>query len=119
MPTPKYGVEALTIDGEPYDIASEMSYNITTLSSESTLGANGPIGAKIMPRVPFIEGVIYDRADLPLLRLMQTQDATIVLRLRNGKAVYLRGAFVAGEPSVAGGEGAISVRFEGTSAGEA
>ncbi len=119
MPSRVYGVLSLRVGGQPLEIGTEWTYDIGGITRETVLGAGGPIGHKIMPIAAYIEGTVYDAPDVPLSSFKAIQGQDVTLHLYNGKTVYLRSAAQVGELTVEGHEGAIKLRLEGISGGEA
>jgi len=108
-----FGVVSVRVDGEALEISGAWTYDIGGISRESVMGAERPVGTKVMPTVPYIEGTVYDKADVPLSSIKGIQGATATLSLRNGKTIVLRGASQIGELPVDGQEGTMTLRLEG------
>lgn len=106
------------IDGVIYDAKGSFSYNLGAPKREGIVGADSVHGYKEMPQIAFIEGEITDRGNLDVAALVTMDDVTVTLSLANGKAIVLYGAWFAGEGTVTTEEGAIPIRFEGSSAAQ-
>ena len=107
------GTIFLNINGEGFNAKGEFTYNIGAPKREGIVGADQMHGYKEMPQVPYIEGAITDTSELNLESLLKLKDATITLRLANGKTIVLREAWYAGDGNVTTEEGEIECRFEG------
>lgn len=112
------GIIELKIDGTIHSAKGNFTYNIGRPVREAVVGADSVHGYKETPQVAFIEGEITDRAEMSLEALVTTTDATVYLRLANGKIIVLRQAWFAGEGTGNTEEGNIAVRFEGKSGEE-
>lgn len=94
------------------------TYNIGVPKKEMVVGADEVHGYKETPQVAMIEGAITDLGDFKLDELLNTVDATIYLRLANGKQIVISDAVYAGDGNVTTEEGEIEVKFEGRSGKE-
>lgn len=112
------GTISFTANGIRYDAVGNFTYGLGTEEREALVGADRVHGYKGMPRVPFIEGEIRDRPDLNVADFFEISDATVTLRLGNGKSIVLREAWYAGEGTGQTEDANLSVRFEGLSAKE-
>jgi hypothetical protein len=112
------GMISLTIDGQQYDAKGNFTYSLGIPKKEMVVGADRIHGYKEIPTVPFIEGEITDNAEISMANLRAVKDATILLKLGNGKTINLRNAIEASDGVGNTEEGNQSVRFEGMSAEE-
>lgn len=112
------GIIELKINGGIYSAKGNFTYNLGRPRREAVIGADNVHGYKETPQVAFIEGEVTDRDTLNLESMVTTTDATIYLRLANGKLIVLRQAWFAGEGTGNTEEGNIAVRFEGISGEE-
>lgn len=112
------GIIELKINGSIMAAKGNFTYNLGRTKKEAVLGADRVHGYKETPQVAFIEGEITDRDTLDLEALANTTDATVYLRLANGKLIVLRQAWYAAEGTGNTEEGNIGVRFEGMSGEE-
>lgn len=112
------GIIELKVNGSVFSAKGSFTYNIGRNRREGVLGADKVHGFKEMPQIPFIEGEITDSPSLDLEQLVTLQDATVMLRLANGKLIVLRQAWYAAEGTGNTEEGNIGVRFEGKTAEE-
>jgi hypothetical protein len=112
------GIIELKIDGSIQSAKGNFTYNLGRVHRTAVVGADAVHGYKENPQVAFIEGEITDRDTLNLENLVNTTNATIYLRLANGKLIVLREAWFAAEGTGNTDEGNIGVRFEGLSGEE-
>lgn len=115
MPTPdvvRTGIESLTIDGAQYRVKGDVTYCLGTVKRETVMGLDGRHGVKITPQVAFFETSITDSKNLSLKDLFNKEEATAVVKLRNGKSLSFTRAFYAGDAQATASEGEVGVRFE-------
>lgn len=112
------GLLELKLNGHVEDAIGDFSYNPGRPKRTALVGADGVHGFTEEAQVPFIEGEIRDRKSLDLAALTELENATVVLRLANGKGFVLRDAYFAGEGTARTKEANIPVRFEGASGEE-
>jgi hypothetical protein len=112
------GLIQLQTNGEVLRAKGAFTYNLGKPMREAVVGSDGVHGYKETPQVAFIEGAITDAGDLDLAALATLRDATVNLKLGNGKMVVLNAAWFAGEGSGSTEEGEVAVRWEGSSAEE-
>lgn len=109
------GLIEVLVNGERLSARGNWTFSAGTETREGIAGSDRVHGFKSVPRVPFIEGEITDRANFRMQAAARVEDATVILRLANGKAMVLRNAWAAGEWTGNTEEGNVSVRFEGLS----
>ena len=112
------GVISIQANGQVYDAVGGFSYNLGRNKKEMLPGADRVHGFKETVQVPFIEGEIRDSADLDVAAVLDIVDATVTLKLANGKTIMLRDACQTNEGTGDTEEGKFAVRFEGKQAEE-
>ncbi len=114
------GIIEFKINGEIFDAKGNFSFGLGKNERSSIVGADGIHGYAEKIMAPFIEGEITDKSTLSLDALSQVTDAVITLTLANEKIIVLKDAFSVNPDGLGGTteEGAIKVRFEGSSAEE-
>jgi len=112
------GILELKVNGTQYLAKGEFEYNLGIPKKEYIIGADGSHGYKEMPQVAYISGAVTDSPDFSMTELRRLRDATIVLRLANGKVISLEEAIESSDGSVKSEEGEAEVRFEGSKATE-
>lgn len=112
------GLIQLQTNGEVLRAKGEFTWNLGKPKREAVIGADGVHGFKETPQVAFIEGAVTDDGSIDGAVLVTLRDATVNLKLGNGKMIVLNAAWYAGEGTGNTGESEIGVRWEGQSAEE-
>ncbi len=112
------GVLYLLINGVQHDAKGSFTYNLGAPKRDALVGHDRVHGYKELPQVPMIEGEITDSATLKVRDLLNIEEATIHLKLANGKSFILRQAWYAGDGNVQSEEANIEVKFQGMSGEE-
>ena len=112
------GIFYLEVNGEIQDAKGNFTYNLGRPKREGMPGAARVHGYKETPQVPFCEGEITDAKTLDLDALVTVTDATITIKLANGKTFILKEAWYAADGDVGTEEANVQVRFEGMDADE-
>lgn len=112
------GLIQLQTNGEVLRAKGKFTYNLGKPKREAVIGADGVHGFKETPQVAFIEGAITDAGDVDTTALTTLRDATVNLKLGNGKMIVLNAAWYAGEGTGDTEESEIGVRWEGSGAEE-
>lgn len=112
------GIIELKINGDLYSAKGSFTYNLGIAKRDAVVGHDGVHGHKELPQAPRIEGVITDRTDLDLAKLLNLTDGTATLKLANNKVIVLREAFYAGDGDVTTEEGEVQLLLHGASAEE-
>lgn len=108
-----------TLNGNLLQLMGNWTWNLGTPKREALMNAdNRTPGYKETPSIPFFEGEIRDAGDFDVTALTKTDNATLTLKLANGKIIVLRDAWYAGDGNVGTEEANITARFEGKSAEE-
>lgn len=107
------GVASLTIDGDSWDIVSDLEYSPNTVVRETQKGQSRVEGFSEMPKEGFMSMTLRDRSDATVYSLASKTSATIVAQLANGKTVYGAGMWQTGEISVRTQEASFAIKFEG------
>ncbi|PCJ55875.1 MAG: phage tail protein [Planctomycetota bacterium] len=111
------GIINVQIDGVNLRARGEWTYGLGIPKNEAVEDINGIRGFKNSAQVAFVEGEITDAREFDHISFASITDATITLKLANGKVLVWREAWHAGESVGNTGEGTIGCRFE--SAGRA
>lgn len=105
------GIIEVKSNGELYSAKGSWTYNLGKEKRETVLGSDTTHGFKTAPQEAMIAGAITDNIDLNLETLVLLEDATITLRLANGKIIVLKDGFFAGDGNGTTEEGEIEVKF--------
>ncbi len=112
------GLISFEIDGERYDVVGNIEYTLGETVREELVGADRVHGFMEKPGTPTMSLELRDEASLDVAKVLRMVDVTCMAELTNGKTVFLRNAFQAGEGTQGTEEGAIAVRFVGETAEE-
>lgn len=112
------GLLEVQVNGTLLQAKGNWTYNLGANKREAIVGSDKVHGFKEMPQVPYIEGEVTDASSLDVEELLRTDDATITLKLANGKVIVLRNAWYAADGTVGTEEANIQIRFEGLGAEE-
>ena len=93
------GVLFLLINGVQYDAKGNFRYNLGAPKRDALVGPDRVHGYKELPQVPFIEGEITDAGTLKVKDLLGIEEATIHLKVANGKSFLELAANYTGKPS--------------------
>ena len=118
MSNKRAGILYLKVDGEIRDAKGNFNYNLGRPKREAIVGADTVHGYKETPQVAFVEGEITDKGDLNVSQILNIEDSTITLELRNGKTIVFKEAWFAGDGNIGTEEANIAVRFEAKGAEE-
>ena len=112
------GVINIQYNGIVVDAVGNFTYNLGNPVREELVGPDRVHGFKELPQAPYIEGEIRDSSELDLSIFQNLTDATITLKLSNGKTIMLREAWYAAEGNGQTEEANIQFKFCGMSAEE-
>ena len=118
MSTRKAGLIEIAVNGNLMQAKGNFTYNLGAPKREGIPGADRVHGFKESVQIPMIEGEATDDSDLDVEALIRTEEATITLKLANGKVIVLRNAWYAADGNVQTEEANIQLKFEGLSAEE-
>lgn len=111
--TARAGVASMEIDGVAVDVASELTYDATTVKREYLVGQSGPQGYSEMPKVGFISATLRDSGTMSQANIMNIGMVSVVALLANGKSVYGSQLIATEVGQVNTTEGTFEVKFEG------
>lgn len=107
------GTAYLSVDGENFMLAGEMSYGVSSVSRETLKGMDGVHGYSETPEAGFIAANLRDSGGLSVSRLNQMKNVTVVLELVNGKTITGTNMWTVNAQEVNGSDATIAVRWEG------
>jgi hypothetical protein len=107
------GTAFVKFDGTQLSVAGSITVSPQANTKEGMAGLSGVAGYKETPRVPFIEVEAFTTASFDLGALEGKSDMTVVAELANGHVYSPRNAWLADESDIDGGEGTITIKFEG------
>lgn len=101
------------VGGTQLSIAGNFTVSPEGVERESMTGLGGVAGFKEMPRAPFIEGEVYTENEVDIQTIGAIDDDTVTAELANNQVWALRNAWKVGASEMSGGDGTMTVRFEG------
>jgi hypothetical protein len=108
------GTVFLSIDGQRVALAGEFAYQVSGVTREPKVGADGYHGVKEKFATGNITGKLRDGGGVSLVGLSGLVNATVIAELINGKTVTGRNMFWSGDPAKADAEeGEIEFKMEG------
>ena len=106
----------LSVDGQRVDVTSGgIRYGFGVVKLTEIVGADNLHGFAGEPQPAFIEFSVTDHQKMDLVPFLQAQDVTVTAELFNGKTLVLSMASNCGEPVGQSSDGAITIRYVGTS----
>jgi len=113
------GVAYVSVDGQSYMLAGDLSYSVAAFVRESLVGQDSIHGYSEKPHVPFISGTFRDSGGLTVADFNAMTNVTVVAELANGKVITGRNMWTAEAQEVKTMEGTFEVKWEGFSVVEA
>ena len=107
------GVATMNIDGDPWDVVSDLTWNAVAVARETMKGQTAVEGYSEMPAQCFISATLRDRGDATVATFNTLVSSTILVTQANGKQVYGAGMWCTEVGEVRTQEGTFTVRFEG------
>lgn len=113
------GTLEFSANGRVFNVVGTFTYHLGTPKAEIVVGPDRVHGYTELPMAPFIKGEGRDASntdvknDICLLR-----DATLVLKIANGKRIMFEEAVYTGSGEIETGEGKINLEFGAKSAEE-
>lgn len=108
------GVLGLTVNGLVLQVKGDFDYVPTGVKRTPIVGKDGLLhGYTEEPESGSIEGTITDRADLDTKAMYDTTDATVTLKLGNGKTIAGTNCFYSGDRKGNTAEGELTVKWNG------
>lgn len=109
------GVAEVRYNGETLLFRSELTWNFQRYVKTGFAGRDSKVhGYTAEPSVPHIEGKFTHDGSKTIRDLEAIEDATVVVRLGDGRVLVLRGAYIAGEIKPNGDTGELSLKWEGS-----
>jgi len=113
------GVAYLSVDGQSYMLAGEVSYSVSRVKRESLSGPSGVQGYSEMPIPGSISGQFRDAGGLTVAKFNAMTNVSVTVELANGKTIVGRNMWTVDSQEVKSGEATFDVKFEGFSVEEA
>ena len=113
------GVAYLSVDGQSYMVAGEISYSVSSVKRESLSGPSGVQGYSEMPIPGSISVSLRDAGSLTVANFNAMTNVTVTAELANGKTIIGSGMWTVESQEVKTGEATFDVKFEGPTVEEA
>jgi hypothetical protein len=107
------GIASITIDGDAYDVVSDLVWNPSSVVRETLKGQTRVEGFSEMPTQGFIACTLRDNGTLSVATFNTLVGSTLVVQQANGKTIYGDGMWCTELGEVRTQEGTYAVRFEG------
>lgn len=113
------GIAYLSVNGQSYMLAGDLSYNPSKVSRESLVGQDGIHGYSEKPHVGSISGSFRDGGSLTVADFNAMTNVTVTAELANGKTIIGSGMWTVDVQEVKTAEATFEVKWEGFSVEEA
>ncbi|WP_434115858.1 phage tail tube protein [Paraburkholderia caffeinilytica] len=109
------GIAYISVDGQSYMLAGELTYSPGDVERESLIGQDRVHGYSEKPRAPFISGSFRDAGTLTVADFNRMTNVTVTCELANGKTVIGRNMWTTTAQEVKTPDATFEVKFEGFS----
>lgn len=113
------GTAFISVDGQTYMLAGDLSYDPSTVKRESLIGQDRVHGYSEAPKPGSISGTIRDAGGLSVAAFNAMTNVTVTLELANGKTVIGSNMWTVDAAEVKTAEGTFEVKWEGPRVEEA
>lgn len=113
------GVAYLSVDGQSYMLAGDLSYSVSSISRETLIGQDRVHGYSEKPHAGSISGTLRDAGGLTVADFNAMTNVTVTCELANGKTVIGRNMWTTDAQEVKTAEGTFEVKWESDSVEEA
>ena len=110
------GTTTIIADNMQLSLKGSITLAVSDNERESVMGLDGRHGWKETKVTPFVEVTVSLTEELDLQQISAVENATIQVKLANGKAAIFSGAVQTKQPELNPEEGEVTLRFEATSA---
>lgn len=107
------GICYFRVDGIMYSLKGSLTISPADVTRESVVGLDRVHGYKESPLAPYISVQLTKTPEISLLSLTKVTDSTVTAECADGTVYTLRNAFHTGTSELDGGEGQVTVRFDG------
>jgi hypothetical protein len=109
------GTAFFKVDGVSYSLRGTLTVQPLSLEREAVVGMDGIHGYAERSIVPFITVELTKTPELNMTAIGAITNSTITAEFSDDTTYALRNAWFAGQSEVNGGEGTVTLRFEGLS----
>ena len=113
------GTAYLSVDGQTYMVAGDISYDPSTIARETIIGQDRVHGYAEKPKAGSISATLRDAGGLRVADFNAMTNVTVTIELANGKTVVGRNMWTVDAIEVKTAEGSFEVKWEGPSVEEA
>lgn len=112
------GTAFFKLDGTQYSLGDTLTIQPLDTEREGQAGLSGITGFSEKSVIPYIEVEVIKTPDLKLKAIGAMVNTTVTGECADGTTYVLRNAWFAGTAELDGGEGKVTLRFEGLSCNE-
>lgn len=105
-------------DGIQYSLMGSLVIQPLSVEREGVTGMDGIHGYSEKSVVPYIEAEVTKTPELSVAALSGVTDSTITAECADGTVYVLRNAWFAGVAELDGGDGKVTLKFEGLACNE-
>ncbi|HTB47013.1 MAG TPA: phage tail tube protein [Acetobacteraceae bacterium] len=106
------GITAFTVNGSAFPV-TEFIWDPATQENATMVSLSGVDGYSQRPVAPFVSGKFRDGASVSVTAFTNLSNATVVIKLANGKTIQGSALWYVGRPGVSGADATFDFRFEG------
>ena len=107
------GVAYITVDGVQYMLQADATYKVSKVKRETLTGQDQVHGYKETPEPGMISATLRDAVGLSVASINAMVDATVILKLANGKTIIGVDMWTADVQEVKTAEATFDVKWEG------
>nr|WP_314074883.1 phage tail tube protein [uncultured Roseococcus sp.] len=112
------GTAYVKLDGGQLALKGNLKIQPSDVNRAGVKGLDGIHGFKEGAEIPFIEVEVTDIPDVSLIALKRVKNSTVTAEVANGKVFVLSNAWSCPPFDLDGGEGQVTIKFEGLSCNE-
>ncbi len=113
------GVAYLSVDGQSYMLAGDLSYTVSKVTRETLVGQDRVHGYSEKPHQGSISGTLRDSGGLSVAQINAMTNVNVTVELANGKTIIGRNMWTVDAQEVKTAEATFEVKWEGFSVEEA
>jgi len=106
------GLTAFQVNGSAFQVI-EFVWDPASQENTTVTSLSGVDGYDSKPVAPFISGKFRDNANVNVTAFTQLTNATVVVKLANGKSIVGHNLWYVGRPGVSGADAGFDFKFEG------
>jgi hypothetical protein len=106
------GITSFTVNGSAFPVIA-FTWDPGSFENETMTSLSGVDGFSQKPVAPYISGKFRDSRAVSVTAFTTLSNATVVLKLANGKQITGHNVWYVGRPGVDGADAGFDFRFEG------